>query len=103
MKPALATILTLAFAACFCMWVFGCSARTSSAPVPASSSTTPQPGPAIENSVQQAGGVNTQATGINYASGFGFGASACVGLALTLTLVLSHRREMKRISMNGKH
>lgn len=82
----------------------GCSAHNSSeAPGAALPATTPTPRPAIENTTQQAGGINTHATGINYASGFGLGASACVCLALVLTLALSHRREMKRIAMNGKH
>lgn len=114
MKPSIATILTLTFAACFVMWVFGCSARTSSALVPASSSTTPPPGPAIENAVQQAGGVNTQATGINYYSTMPLGtvlitiSIPCFGmLAFWIQAVMerigSHRREMKRITMNGKH
>lgn len=92
MKPPLATVLTLALAACFVMWVLGCAAKNTTTAAP-----TAEPAPAVAAAVQQAGAVNTQATGFNYASGFGIGATACVGLSLVLTLLLSHRREMARI------
>lgn len=40
--------------------------------------------------------VNTEATGIK--SEFGFGSAIITGLALVLTIVLSHRREMVRLT-----
>jgi hypothetical protein len=49
----------------------------------------------------QATGVGGDATG--YRSEFGVGATLVVTLTLLLSLVLSHRREMLRISQNGRH
>lgn len=80
----------------------GCGASNLSAVKPGDGFTPTTP-PAIGASVQQAGGVNTQATGINYNSALGAGATLLIGSTLVLNLWLSHSREMKRIAMNGKN
>lgn len=59
---------------------------------------------AIEGTLRaevRATGVGGDATG--YRSEFGVGATLVVALALLLALVLSHRREMLRISQHGRH
>lgn len=103
MKPSLAAIVVATFAALFVMWVLGCSASNLSAAKPGSG-VAPVPTPAIGAEVQQAGGINTQATGFNYNTSLPPGAVIIVCLSMlgfwfqsVLERWTSHRREMARI------
>lgn len=110
MKPLMVALLLL-LTGCGAVWVLGCAASASSDGAMQPFAPTSQPATIVAPTATAAqnGAANIQAP-ITYTSEFSFGVMTYLiandaGKVFMMYLVvwLSHRREMKRIAMNGKH